>query len=66
MYKNNFWYLIDVNKLTSLNYDNIKKYYVNLKSFLKPYNFFDLTYRILLTIFVTVVFVERSFSKLKL
>ena len=66
MYKNNFWYLIDVNKLTSLNYDNMKKYYVNLKSFLKPDNFFDLTYKILLTIFVTVVFVERSFSKLKL
>ena len=29
-------------KLTSLNYDNFKKYYVNLESFLKPDNFFDL------------------------
>ena len=42
MYKNNFWYLIDVNKLTSLNYDNLKKYYINLEGFLKPNNFFDL------------------------
>jgi hypothetical protein len=31
-----------VNKLTSLNYDNLKKYYVNLETFLKPDNFFDL------------------------
>ena len=29
-------------KLTSLNYDNLKKYYVNLENFLKPDNFFDL------------------------
>ena len=29
-------------KLTSLNYDNLKKYYVNLEGFLKLYNFFDL------------------------
>jgi hypothetical protein len=29
-------------KLTSLNYDNLKKYYVNLEGFLKPDNFFDL------------------------
>ena len=29
-------------KLTSLNYDNLKKYYVNFESFLKPNNFFDL------------------------
>ena len=42
MYENNFWYLFDVKKLTSLNYDNLKKYYVNLESFLKPDNFFDL------------------------
>ena len=96
-------------KLTSLNYDNLRKYYVNLEGFLKPHNFFDLdgidlfsdlkvlqeilpkkkekkkkqqiflilsrnwivpnasiAYRILLTIFVTVASVERSFSKLKL
>jgi hypothetical protein len=106
MYENNFWYLFDVNKLTLLNYDNLKKYYVNLKGFLKPDNFFDLdginlfsdlkvlqeilpkekktitnifnfikelncskafiAYRILLIIFITVAFVERSFSKLKL
>ena len=33
---------IDAKKLTSLNYDNLKKYYVNLKGFLKPDNFFDL------------------------
>ena len=33
---------IDAKKLTSLNYDNLKKYYVNLKIFLKPDNFFDL------------------------
>ena len=31
-----------MNKLTLLNYDNLKKYYVNLKGFLKPDNFFDL------------------------
>ena len=42
MYKNNFLYLFDVKKLTSLNYDNLKKYYVNLESFLKFDNFFDL------------------------
>ena len=29
-------------KLNSLNYDNLKKYYVNFESFLKPDNFFDL------------------------
>ena len=42
MYENNFLYLFDVKKLNSLNYDNLKKYYVNLKGFLKPNNFFDL------------------------
>ena len=42
MYENNFWYLFDVNKLTLLNYDNLKKYYVSLKSFLKLDNFFNL------------------------
>ena len=31
-----------MNKLTLLNYDNLKKYYVNLEGFLKPDNFFDL------------------------
>ena len=29
-------------KLISLNYDNLKKYYINLEGFLKPDNFFDL------------------------
>ena len=42
MYENNFQYLFDVKKLTSLNYDNLKKYYVNFEGFLKPDNFFDL------------------------
>jgi hypothetical protein len=42
MYENKFLYLFDVKKLTSLNCDNLKKYYVNLESFLKPNNFFDL------------------------
>jgi hypothetical protein len=42
MYENNFLYLFDVNKLTSLNYDNLKKYYFNLEGFLKPDNFFNL------------------------
>ena len=42
MYQNNFWYLFDVKKLTSLNYNNLKKYYVNLEGFLKPNNLFDL------------------------
>ena len=37
-----FLYLFDVEKLTSLNYDNLKKYYVNFEGFLKPNNFFDL------------------------
>jgi hypothetical protein len=35
-------FLFDVKKLTLLNYDNLKKYYVNLEGFLKPDNFFDL------------------------
>ena len=35
-------FLFDVKKLTSLNYNNLKKYYVNLEGFLKPDNFFDL------------------------
>jgi hypothetical protein len=39
MYENNFLYLFDVKKLTSLNYDNLKKYYVNFEGFLKPNNF---------------------------
>jgi hypothetical protein len=42
IYENNFWYLFDVNKLTSLNYDNLNMCYVNLESFLKPDNFFYL------------------------
>jgi hypothetical protein len=42
IYENNFLYLFDVKKLTSLNYDNLKMYYVNLEGFLKPDNFFDL------------------------
>ena len=42
MYENNFWYLFDVKKLTSLNYNNLKKYYVNLEGFLKFDNFFNL------------------------
>ena len=29
-------------KLTSLNFGNLKKYYVNFEGFLKPNNFFDL------------------------
>ena len=37
-----FLYLFDMKKLTLLNYDNLKKYYVNLEGFLKPDNFFDL------------------------
>ena len=42
IYENNFWYLFDVKKLTLLNYDNLKMYYVNLEGFLKSDNFFDL------------------------
>jgi hypothetical protein len=42
MYENNFWYLFDVKKLTSLNYDNLKNYGVNLESFLKHDNFSNL------------------------
>ena len=42
MYESNFLYLFDVKKLTSLNYDNLKRYYVNLEGFLKLDNFFDL------------------------
>ena len=42
MYENNFLYLFDMKKLTSLNYDNLKKYYVNFEGFLKLDNFFDL------------------------
>ena len=32
--------LFDVKKLTLLNYDNLKMYYVNFNGFLKPDNFF--------------------------
>jgi hypothetical protein len=39
MYENNFLYLFDVNKLTSLNYDNLKMYDGNLEGFLKCDNF---------------------------
>ena len=35
MYENNFWYLFDVKKFSSLNYDNHE-------GFLKPDIFFDL------------------------
>jgi hypothetical protein len=42
MYEKFFWYLFNVKKLNSLNYDNLKKHYVNLEGFLKPDNFFDL------------------------
>ena len=42
MYENNFLYLFDVKKPTSLNYDNLKKYYINLEGFLKPDKFFYL------------------------
>ena len=41
MYENNLWYLFDVNKQTSLNYDNLKKYFVKLECFLKPEIIFD-------------------------
>ena len=40
MYEKNFWYLFDMKKLISINYDNLKKYYINLEGFLKPDNFF--------------------------
>ena len=33
MYENNFLYLFDVKKLTLLNYENLKKYCVNLERF---------------------------------
>jgi hypothetical protein len=42
MYENNFWYLFDVNKLTLLNYDNLKSIMLILKVFLKLDNFFNL------------------------
>ena len=42
MYENNFWYLFDMKKLTSQNYDNLKRYYVNPEGFLKYDNFFYL------------------------
>ena len=42
MYDKFFLYLFDVKKLTLLNYDNLKKYYVNLEGFLKFDNFFNL------------------------
>jgi hypothetical protein len=41
MYENNLWYLFDVKKQTSLNYDNLKKYFVKLEPFLKPEIIFD-------------------------
>ena len=41
MYENNFWYSFDVKKQTSLNYDNLKKYFVKLERFLKPKIIFD-------------------------
>ena len=62
MYENNFWYLFDVKKLTSLNYDNLKKYYVNFESFLKPNNFFDLDG---IDLFSNLKVLQRDFIKRK-
>jgi hypothetical protein len=42
IYENIFGFLFDVKKLTSLDYDNLKKYCVNLEGFLKHDNFSDL------------------------
>ena len=42
IYENIFGFLFDVKKLTSLDYDNLKKYCVDLEGFLKHDNFSDL------------------------
>jgi hypothetical protein len=39
IYENIFGFLFDLNKLISLDHDNLEKYYVNLESFLKHDNF---------------------------
>ena len=62
MYENSFLYLFDVKKLTSLNYDNLKKYYVNLEGFLKPNNFFDLND---IDLFSDLKSLTRDFTKRK-
>ena len=62
MYENSFLYLFDVKKLTSLNYDNLKKYYVNLEGFLKPNNFFDLDD---IDLFSDLKCLTRDFTKRK-
>ena len=49
-------------KLTSLNYDNLKKYYVNFESFLKPNNFFDLDG---IDLFSNLKVLQRDFIKRK-
>ena len=62
MYENNFLYLFDVKKQTSLNYDNLKKYYVNLEGFLKYDNFFDLNG---INLFLKLKILEEILSKKK-
>ena len=62
MYENSFLYLFDVEKLTSLNYDNLKKYYVNFEGFLKPNNFFDLDD---IDLFSDLKIFTRDFTKRK-
>ena len=55
-------FLFDVKKLTLLNYNNLKKYYVNLEGFLKPDNFFDLDSFIL---FSELKFLQEILQKKK-
>jgi hypothetical protein len=52
-----------VKKLTSLNYNNLKKYYVNLEGFLKPDNFFF--YLDSIDLFSNLKVLQDIFSKKK-
>ena len=49
-------------KLTSLNFGNLKKYYVNFEGFLKPNNFFDLDD---IDLFSDLKNLTRNFTKRK-
>ena len=65
MHENNFLYLFDVKKLILLNYDNLKKYCVNLEGFLKPDNFFYFFYLDDINLFLELKVLQEILPKEK-
>ncbi len=61
IYENIFGFLFDLNKLISLDHDNLEKYYVNLESFLKHDNFMIL----MVLIFFYFLFFFRIKSRIR-